>query len=412
MPKRVIDFDAMWSSDKLAACAPWAQAEYAWLYGLADASGCFELTNLRVIWGRVAAIRKSLSLERLEQIFDEFRDKGLLFVWEENGKRYGHWTNSDRPGRLPAPSWRNRLERLAPPVPHDALAQYQKAFANARTFPTNGSAEPPAPLESGPAPRHGRDCRGAPITDAFAINANLNPSLETAQGQDWERNKNGKGKDTQRPAADVRVLTPPFVPLRHPENAGGVIPREVPRGGTSAGPNGIGASSHATDPRALLEIYEQERGALPPSRGWTQQRAGKCRARLGQRGFALEDFRAAVRRAGQTPFLCGGGERGWRASFDWLIANDTNFVKVLEGRYDAAESAGAVDPAARLEFDGDAGVVGAGPRTAREDAARRAACLGASPPGIVRVKPEILERIRQRDAAVQAAQRRVGRGAL
>src|SRR4029077_1650008 len=45
MPKRVLDFDAMWGSDKLAACAPWAQAEYAWLYGLADASGCFEVTN-------------------------------------------------------------------------------------------------------------------------------------------------------------------------------------------------------------------------------------------------------------------------------------------------------------------------------------------------------------------------------
>ena len=70
MPKRVLDFDAMWGSDKLAACAAWAQAEYAWLYGLADASGCFELTNLRVIWGRVAAIRRNLTIERLEQIFD------------------------------------------------------------------------------------------------------------------------------------------------------------------------------------------------------------------------------------------------------------------------------------------------------------------------------------------------------
>ena len=69
MPKRVIDFDAMWGSDKLAACATWAQAEYAWLYGLADASGCFELTNLRVIWGRVAAIRGNFTIERLEQVF-------------------------------------------------------------------------------------------------------------------------------------------------------------------------------------------------------------------------------------------------------------------------------------------------------------------------------------------------------
>lgn len=132
MPKRVIDFDAMWGSDKLAACAAWAQAEYAWLYGLADASGCFELTNLRVIWGRVAAIRANLTIERLEQIFVEFQDKGLLFVWEHEGKRYAHWTGSDVPGRLPPPSWRMRLEKFAPPVPKQRLAEYMARFARGR----------------------------------------------------------------------------------------------------------------------------------------------------------------------------------------------------------------------------------------------------------------------------------------
>ena len=138
MPKRVIDFDAMWGSDKLASCAEWAQAEYAWLYGLADASGCFELTNLRVIWGRVAAIRRNLSIERLEQIFHEFHDKGLLFVWEENGKRYGHWTGSDVPGRLPAPSWRIRLERLAPPVPKQQFAEFMSRFSRGRAASPGG----------------------------------------------------------------------------------------------------------------------------------------------------------------------------------------------------------------------------------------------------------------------------------
>jgi hypothetical protein len=132
MPKRVIDFDAMWGSDKLASCADWAQAEYAWLYGLADASGCFEITNLRVIWGRVAAIRRNLTIERLEQIFLEFQDKGLLFVWEYEGKRYAHWTGSDVPGRLPPPSWRMRLERFAPPVPKQKLTAYMARFARGR----------------------------------------------------------------------------------------------------------------------------------------------------------------------------------------------------------------------------------------------------------------------------------------
>ncbi len=138
MPKRVIDFDAMWGSDKLASCAEWAQAEYAWLYGLADASGCFELTNLRVIWGRVAAIRRNLTIERLEQVFDEFQDKGLLFVWEHEGKRYAHWTGSDVPGRLPPPSWRMRLERLAPPVPKPLLAEYVSKFARGRAASPGG----------------------------------------------------------------------------------------------------------------------------------------------------------------------------------------------------------------------------------------------------------------------------------
>jgi hypothetical protein len=132
MPKRVIDFDAMWGSDKLASCAAWAQAEYAWLYGLADASGCIELTNLRVIWGRVAAIRANLTMERLEQVFAEFQDKGMLFVWEHEGKRYAHWTGSDVPGRLPPPSWRMRLEKFAPPVPKQRLAEYMGKFARGR----------------------------------------------------------------------------------------------------------------------------------------------------------------------------------------------------------------------------------------------------------------------------------------
>jgi hypothetical protein len=132
MPKRVIDFDAMWGSDKLASCADWAQAEYAWLYGLADASGCFEMTNLRVIWGRVAAVRENFTIERLEQVFAEFQDKGLLFVWAHEGKRYAHWTGSDVPGRLPPPSWRMRLEKFAPPVPKLLLAEYMARFARGR----------------------------------------------------------------------------------------------------------------------------------------------------------------------------------------------------------------------------------------------------------------------------------------
>src|SRR5258706_2737541 len=178
MPKRVIDFDAMWGSDKLASCAESAQAEYAWLYGLADASGCFELTNLRVIWGRVAAVRRNLSLKRLEQIFLEFQDKGLLFAWEENGKRYGHWTGSDVPGRLPAPSWRVRLERLAPPVPKQQLAEFMSRFSRGRAASPGGGflGDSLEWTDRGSSKR--------------SVEGNLKENLDAPQAQDWKWNRN------------------------------------------------------------------------------------------------------------------------------------------------------------------------------------------------------------------------------
>ena len=198
MPKRVLDFDAMWASDKLASCAEWAQAEYAWFYGLADASGSFELTNLRVIWGRVAAIRTSLTLERVTQIFEEFIARGLLFTWEENGKRYGHWTGSDVPGRLPPPSWRARLERLAPPVPREALAAYMARFGSRRA----ASPATPAVTNANASVRDGWAAgEYAPGRDERQLRESLKPCLEEAQAQDLDLNLglegNWKGREAQ-----------------------------------------------------------------------------------------------------------------------------------------------------------------------------------------------------------------------
>src|SRR2546430_4743477 len=182
MPKRVIDFDALWASDKLASCAEWAQSEYAWLYGLADASGSFEFTNLRVIWGRVAAIRKNLSLERLQEVFDEFIARGLLFTWEENGKRYGHWTGSDIPGRLPARSWCVRLQKLAPRVPVEALAAYSARF---------GGSKEGIVLRADRDAESCEDERGDARGDAKE--RGLKRDLEEPQAQDWDLGLGSEG---------------------------------------------------------------------------------------------------------------------------------------------------------------------------------------------------------------------------
>jgi replicative DNA helicase len=56
--------------------------------------------------------------------------------------------------------------------------------------------------------------------------------------------------------------------------------------------------------------------------------------------IAVSQLNRAVIRAQETPFLCGEGGRGWKADFDWLIANDRNMIRGLEGRCDSGARAG------------------------------------------------------------------------
>ena len=43
----------------------------------------------------------------------------------------------------------------------------------------------------------------------------------------------------------------------------------------------------------------------------------------------IEIFNIAIK----CDFLCGKNGKKWRADFDWIFTNDTNWVKILEGKY-------------------------------------------------------------------------------
>lgn len=47
----------------------------------------------------------------------------------------------------------------------------------------------------------------------------------------------------------------------------------------------------------------------------------------------IEQWRQLFELVEGTPFLKGKNDRGWKATFDWLITNDSNYTKVLEGQY-------------------------------------------------------------------------------
>lgn len=127
-----------------------------------------------------------------------------------------------------------------------------------------------------------------------------------------------------------------------------------------------------TRPEEYANSWNRLRGPLPKVLEFTESRKRKVVIRQRQ-GISLEAFEKAVAKCAQDPFLSGDNRQGWKADFDWIVENDKNLLKVLEGKYDKGESNGADKGGERSGGHGS-GAAGRVSRTlaaSREAAARR-----------------------------------------
>lgn len=78
-------------------------------------------------------------------------------------------------------------------------------------------------------------------------------------------------------------------------------------------------------------------GSLGKIHKMTESRKNKIKIRAHEFEKSGSDYLAAFENIFtmimQTDFLLGNNNRSWKANFDWIIENDQNYVKVLEGRY-------------------------------------------------------------------------------
>lgn len=83
----------------------------------------------------------------------------------------------------------------------------------------------------------------------------------------------------------------------------------------------------------LMEIWNEHRGSLASVARMTSKRRDKAYTRL--REVSDEAYWVTVvQKLAASSFATGKNDRGWKASFDWLLENDTNHVKASEGKYD------------------------------------------------------------------------------
>lgn len=122
MPKRLIDGDAIWKSNKVLALKPEYRAEYVWLLPLGEVNACFEYDPLAIWANCYAMLRPGWTMEEVRNLLEAFEAAKLLFKFEHGNKQYGFWVGMEK--HLPKPSEREKYKKHRPIVPPDLLAKF------------------------------------------------------------------------------------------------------------------------------------------------------------------------------------------------------------------------------------------------------------------------------------------------
>lgn len=90
----------------------------------------------------------------------------------------------------------------------------------------------------------------------------------------------------------------------------------------------------------IKSLYNSICKDLSKVRSISSTRKKHIKARWKQFDYDLEAFKEAFEKVQASDFCKGQNKRGWKVDFDWLIKNDNNMVKVLEGKYDNEDGGG------------------------------------------------------------------------
>lgn len=86
--------------------------------------------------------------------------------------------------------------------------------------------------------------------------------------------------------------------------------------------------------KEIKDLYNSICKSLTQVRSLSNARKKHIQARWEQLDRNLEVFKEVFTKLEESDFCKGNNNRGWKADFDWVIANDNNIIKVLEGKYD------------------------------------------------------------------------------
>ena len=123
----------------------------------------------------------------------------------------------------------------------------------------------------------------------------------------------------------------------------------LPHSSSSKLPHSLGSEhkerSKRKDSKGSISCGEfmtfwNDHGNLPKIITFTPHRKKALATRSKEPDFA-DNWKQMIDKISQSAFCTGHNDRGWKADVEWLLGNSTNYIKVLEGKYDNSPSKSA-----------------------------------------------------------------------
>ena len=121
------------------------------------------------------------------------------------------------------------------------------------------------------------------------------------------------------------------------------ISKEIEEETSSSALAQVPSNREVVDIKRIIEMYHSVCVDYPKLVKMSPSRKNKIKIRFQEMAELAESagyadayqvLQAVLQKMQDSAFMRGDSNRGWKADFDWLIDNDKNWLKVLEGKYD------------------------------------------------------------------------------
>jgi hypothetical protein len=152
------------------------------------------------------------------------------------------------------------------------------------------------------------------------------------------------GQQVLKPQKVIRWVTwpiPSVTDIGTSTNAGNGSVTEAGIETVTKGVTGVGTHQNTKkkEKKTYVAFYQfwNSKCSLPTIQSMTPERKKQLDTRMREKLFA-DNWRVIIDKLSASPFCTGDNGSGWEATVDWLLKNATNYVKVLEGKYDSSSS--------------------------------------------------------------------------